>query len=420
MSKKIAIQGELGAYSHIAAENLYAGAEIKTCTTFEETFKQAYNDQNYKIVIPIENSLAGRVADIHYLLPKYKLQIHGEYFQTVEHNLLCKQDATIDDIKYVRSHAQAIGQCQNIINKRKFKSIVSADTAGSAKELAEGKDKSIAAIASELSAKIYNLKILEKNIEDEKGNVTRFLIMGKKIEQPEFKSNKNYITSCIFRVKSEPSALYKCLGGFATNQVNLTKLESFSVKNTFDQANFYLDLEGHLEQPGVKKALELNIKPKFVPFCYVPKEILEAVTLNNPYKRDYLMEDCKRLFNDLNIDLVSEIPADCNWPSVHAAWSEVNKEDKGLEFMLKIFEARFKKGLNVGDKNIITNICNEISISSEFVLSAMDNEDIDKDLKSLTKIMRELKVFGVPTFIYKKERFWGQDRLHYLKDKLNN
>ena len=119
--KKIAIQGELGAYSHIAAENLYAGAEIKTCTTFEETFKQAYNDQNYKIVIPIENSLAGRVADIHYLLPKYKLQIHGEYFQTVEHNLLCKQDATIDDIKYVRSHAQAIGQCQNIINKRKFK-----------------------------------------------------------------------------------------------------------------------------------------------------------------------------------------------------------------------------------------------------------------------------------------------------------
>ncbi len=256
MSKKIAIQGELGAYSHIAAENLYAGAEIKTCATFEETFKQAYNDQNYKIVIPIENSLAGRVADIHYLLPKYKLQIHGEYFQIVEHNLLCKQDATIDDIKYVRSHAQAIGQCQNIINKRKFKSIVSADTAGSAKELAEGKDKSIAAIASELSAKIYNLKILEKNIEDEKGNVTRFLIMGKKIEQPEFKSNKNYITSCIFRVKSEPSALYKCLGGFATNQVNLTKLESFSVKNTFDQANFYLDLEGHLEQPGVKKALE--------------------------------------------------------------------------------------------------------------------------------------------------------------------
>ena len=257
MSKvKIAIQGELGAYSHLAAKKLYNVANIKTCSTFEETFKQAYNDSSYKIVIPIENSLAGRVADIHYLLPKYKLQIHGEYFLPVEHNLLGKPDATIKDIKYVRSHAQAISQCQNIILKKKFKSIISVDTAGSAKDLAEGKDKSIAAIASDLSAKMYNLKILEKNIEDEKGNVTRFLIMGKNIEQPEYTSNKKFITSCIFRVKSEASALYKCLGGFATNQVNLTKLESFSVKNTFDQANFYLDLEGHLEQTGVKKALE--------------------------------------------------------------------------------------------------------------------------------------------------------------------
>jgi prephenate dehydratase len=257
MSKiKVAIQGELGAYSHIAAEKLYKDADIKTCSTFEETFKQAYNDPKYKIVIPIENSLAGRVADIHYLLPKYKLQIHGEYFLPVEHNLLGRPEATIKDIKYVRSHAQAIGQCQNIIVKRKFKPIISVDTAGSAKDLAEGKDKSIAAIASDLSAKMYNLKILEKNIEDEKGNVTRFLIMGKNIEQPEYTGNKKFITSCIFRVKSEPSALYKCLGGFATNQVNLTKLESFSVKNTFEQANFYLDLEGHLEQTGVKKALE--------------------------------------------------------------------------------------------------------------------------------------------------------------------
>jgi len=253
---KIAIQGELGAYSHIAVENLFKDFEIKTCTTFEETFKQAYNDPSCKIVIPIENSLAGRVADIHYLLPKYKLQIHGEYFLNVEHNLLCKPEATLQDIKSVRSHAQAISQCQNMINKKNFKSIISADTAGSAKELSEGNDKSIAAIASELSAKIYKLKILEKNIEDEKGNVTRFLIMGKNIEQPEFTNKKNFITSCIFRVKSEPSALYKCLGGFATNQVNLAKLESFSVKNTFDQANFYLDINGHLEQPGVKKALE--------------------------------------------------------------------------------------------------------------------------------------------------------------------
>ena len=253
---KIGIQGELGAYSHIAANKLYKDSEIKTCTTFEETFKQAHQDEECKIIIPIENSLAGRVADIHHLLPKYKLQIHGEYFLNVEHNLLCKPEATIKDIKYVRSHAQAIGQCQNIINKKNFKSIISADTAGSAKDLAEGDDKSIAAIASELSAQIYKLKILEKNIEDEKGNVTRFLIMGKNVEQPEFKSEKKYITSCIFRLKSEPSALYKCLGGFATNQINLTKLESFSVKNTFDQTNFYLDLEGHIDEKSVQKSLE--------------------------------------------------------------------------------------------------------------------------------------------------------------------
>ena len=170
--------------------------------------------------------------------------------------MLGKPEATIDDIKYVRSHAQAISQCQKIISKNNFKTIISVDTAGSAKDLAQGEDKTIAAIASDLSAKMYNLKILQKNIEDDKGNVTRFLIMGKNIEQPDYDKNKKYITSCIFRVKSEPSALYKCLGGFATNQVNLTKLESFSVKNTFDQANFYLDIEGHLEEFGVKKALE--------------------------------------------------------------------------------------------------------------------------------------------------------------------
>ena len=232
--EKIAIQGELGAYSHIASNELFGNVDVKTCLTFEEAFKVAYDDENFKIIIPIENSLAGRVADIHYLLPKYKLQIHAEHFQKVEHNLICKHESNLQDIKYVRSHAQAIGQCQNIINKNKFKTIVSADTAGSAKDLSQGSDKSIAAIASKLSAKIYNLKILEENIEDEKGNVTRFLIMGKKVQQPDFESKKKFITTCIFRLKSEPAALYKCLGGFATNQVNLTKLESFSVKNTLN------------------------------------------------------------------------------------------------------------------------------------------------------------------------------------------
>ena len=166
---RIAFQGELGAYSHIACNEVFPGAEIKTCSTFEETFKLAFENHSYKIIIPIENSLAGRVADIHYLLPKYKLQIHSEHFQRVEHNLIVKQDAKLEDIKFVRSHSQAIGQCQNLINELNLKTIVSADTAGSAKDLSEGKDKTIAAIASGLSSQIYNLKILKKNIEDEQG-----------------------------------------------------------------------------------------------------------------------------------------------------------------------------------------------------------------------------------------------------------
>ena len=253
---KVAFQGELGAYSHIAINELFENPEIKTCATFEETFKVAFENDDFKIVIPLENSLAGRVADIHYLLPKYKLQIHAEHFQKVEHNLLAKENAKLEDIKYVRSHSQAIGQCQKIIMEKRYKTIISADTAGSAKELSDGNDNSIAAIASKLSAQIYKLKILKENIEDEKGNVTRFLVMGKNVQQPDFKKEKKYITTCIFRLKSEPAALYKSLGGFATNQVNMTKLESFSVKNTFAQTNFYLDFEGHLEEKPVQNALE--------------------------------------------------------------------------------------------------------------------------------------------------------------------
>ena len=253
---KIAFQGEKGAYSHIACEEIFNDIEIKNCATFEEVFKVTFEDESIKAIIPLENSLAGRVADIHHLLIKYKLQIYAEHFQTVEHCLLCKKDVELKDIKYVRSHAQAIGQCQEIIKKNNFKTIISADTAGSAKDLAESKDNFIAAIASELAAKTYDLKILKKNIEDESGNVTRFLVMGKNVNQPEFEKNKKYITTCIFRLKSEPSALYKSLGGFAASQINLTKLESFSVKNTFDQANFYLDLEGHIEEKAVQKSLE--------------------------------------------------------------------------------------------------------------------------------------------------------------------
>ncbi len=257
MSKKIkvAFQGEKGAYSHLACLEVFPDAEAIGCSTFEEAFQLARDNSEYKIMIPIENSLAGRVADIHYLIPKYKLKIHAEHFQKVSHNLLGIKGTKVKDIKTVRSHAQAIGQCRKIIAENNFQTIISADTAGSAKYISEKNDKSESAIASQLAAKIYNLEVLKSNIEDESGNVTRFFVMGKDSKYPESK-NKKYITSCIFKLKSIPAALYKALGGFATNGVNLCKLESFSVKNTFDQVNFYIDIEGHIEDPSLQKALE--------------------------------------------------------------------------------------------------------------------------------------------------------------------
>ena len=252
---KIAFQGEKGAYSHLACLEIFPDIDVVACKTFEEAFKLASNDSSYKIVIPIENSLAGRVADIHYLIPKYKLQIHAEHFQNVAHNLLGIKGATIKDIKTVRSHSHAIDQCKKVIFENNLKPIVSADTAGSAKFISDKNDISESAIASQLAAKIYNLEILKRNVEDESGNVTRFFIMGKDTKHPEYKEKK-YITSCIFKLKSIPAALYKALGGFATNGGNLCKLESFSIKNTFDQVNFYIDIEGHIENSSLQKALE--------------------------------------------------------------------------------------------------------------------------------------------------------------------
>jgi len=252
---KVAFQGEKGAYSHLACLEIFPNADVIACSTFEEAFQLAKDNSEYKIVIPIENSLAGRVADIHYLIPKYKLQIHAEHFQKVTHNLLGIKGSKLKDIKTVRSHSQAIGQCSKMISENKIKPIVSADTAGSAKFISEKKDKTDSAIASDLAAKTYGLEIIKSNVEDEVGNVTRFFIMGKDSKHPELK-NKKYITSCIFKLKSIPAALYKALGGFATNGVNLCKLESFSVKNTFDQVNFYIDIEGHIEDPSLQKALE--------------------------------------------------------------------------------------------------------------------------------------------------------------------
>ena len=252
---KILYQGNEGAYSQLAAKEIFPDAELISCKTFEECFKKSSNDESLRTIIPIENSIAGRVADIQYLMNKYKLQIYAEHFQEIKHNLMILNDNEMKNVKSVRSHSQAISQCQKLINLNKFEPIIAADTAGSAKYISEKKLKNEAAIASELAAKIYNLKIVKKNIEDNKSNVTRFLIMGKKKLHPELE-NKNYITSCIFKVKDKPAALYKCLGGFATNNVNLSKLESFSDQNSFEQYLFICDMYGHIEDPKIQKSLE--------------------------------------------------------------------------------------------------------------------------------------------------------------------
>ena len=252
---KIVYQGSPGAYSHLAAKKIYPEYEPISQNTFEECFNLCLKNEDYRTIIPVENSIAGRVADIQYLINKYKLQIYAEHFQSITHNLMILPNSNMQKISSVRSHTQAISQCQKVITENKLEPIIAADTAGSAKYISENKIENEAAIASELAAEIYNLTIVKKNIEDNKGNVTRFLIMGSKASHPEFKK-KNYITSCIFKVKNKPAALYKCLGGFASNGVNITKLESYVHPQGFDVAQFYIDFEGHPENFSVKLALE--------------------------------------------------------------------------------------------------------------------------------------------------------------------
>jgi len=252
---KILYQGTEGAYSQLAAIEVYPKATTVSCKTFEECFKNCVDDENLKTIIPVENSIAGRVADIQYLMNKYKLQIYAEHFHKVSHNLMSLPGVNIKDLKSVRSHSQAISQCQKIIMENNLEPIIAADTAGSAKFISDNLKKDEAAIASSLAAKIYKLNILKNNIEDDNKNVTRFLIMGKKADHPEF-DKKKYITSCIFKVKDKPAALYKCLGGFATNNISLSKLESFSDQSSFEQYLFLCDIVGHIEDLGVQKSLE--------------------------------------------------------------------------------------------------------------------------------------------------------------------
>lgn len=253
--KKIAFQGELGAYSHLACIEAAPDHNPVACRTFESAMEQVNASECHLAMIPIENSVAGRVADIHYLLGGYDLKIYSEHFQEINHQLMVKPGASLDTIKNVRSHSMAIGQCNAAIKKYNLDVIIMADTAGSAKFISEQGTTEDSAIASTLAADTYGLDIVDTNIQDMKNNTTRFLIMSKDLQQ-ERKENLSYLTSCIFEVKSVPSALYKALGGFATNGVNLTKLESFIVDGDFNKAQFYIDLDGHAEDQSVKGALE--------------------------------------------------------------------------------------------------------------------------------------------------------------------
>lgn len=251
---KIYFQGTFGAYSHLAALSLYPKAEIIPCKTFDECFIKASTEAESKIIIPESNRITGNIG-IEYLIFKYRLNIYAEHFQKIEHNLLGIPGSKLSEIKDVYSHAQALSQCSEFIKTKSLIEHIRADTAGSAEMISKNKDKSQAAIASSLSAEIYGLEILKKNIENETGNLTRFLIMGKNISQPEF-TNKKYITSFLFKLKSKPAALYQSLGGFAINGVNLTKLQSYPERNSFDTFFFLCDLDGHIEDKKVQKSLE--------------------------------------------------------------------------------------------------------------------------------------------------------------------
>ena len=251
---KILYQGSPGAYSHLAAKELYPNAEIVACKTFDECFRKAEEDKTLKIIIPESNRITGNIG-IEYLIFKHRLNIYAEYFQKIEHNLLVLPGIKLKDVNNVYSHAQALSQCSEFIKKNNLNENVRADTAGSAALIAKNKIKNDGAIASKLSAEIYKLDIVASNIENEKGNVTRFLIMGKTISQPDLEKGK-YITSFLFKLKSKPAALYQSLGGFAINGVNLTKLQSFPETNSFSSYFFLCDLDGHIDDPRIQKSLE--------------------------------------------------------------------------------------------------------------------------------------------------------------------
>ncbi len=255
MKKVISYQGEPGANSHIACLDVYPDWEPLPCASFEDAFAAIIDGTADLGMIPIENSIAGRVADIHHFLPQAGLHIIGEYFLPIHFQLLALPEADLSTIRSVYSHVHALGQCRKIIRELGLKAVVTGDTAGSAREVAEWKDPTRASLAPALAANIYGLKTLATDVEDEKHNTTRFIILSK---TPKWlpQGEPHPVTTFLFRVRNVPAALYKALGGFATNGVNMSKLESYMVDGEFAATQFLADVDGHPEDPPLRRALE--------------------------------------------------------------------------------------------------------------------------------------------------------------------
>ena len=254
-SRKIAFQGVPGAYSHMACQLVKPDMEAVACASFEDMLTQVQEGHAALAMVPVENSTAGRVADIHHLLPQSGLHIIGEHFQRVNHHLLAPRGSHIENLKTVHSHAQGLAQCRQQIRQLGLTPIMHADTAGAAKDVAAAGDPSVAAVASRLAAQIYDLEIIIDSLEDDKKNTTRFLIMAADPIVPEI-GDVPMITTLVFQLRSVPAALYKALGGFATNGINLTKLESYLRPGVSERAQFYMDVEGHIDEPAMRLAME--------------------------------------------------------------------------------------------------------------------------------------------------------------------
>ena len=253
---KIAFQGELGANSHIACQEVYPDLEPMPCPTFEDVFQAAASGEAQLAMIPVENSIAGRVADIHHLLPTSPLQIIAEHFMPIRFQLMGLKGSSLQQIKAAHSHIMGLGQCRNFLRARGILARTSSDTAGAAREVRDLGDPTQAAIAPRLAAEVYGLDILAENIEDAAHNTTRFVIMSREASMPDRGDGKGWVTAFVFRVRNVPSALYKAMGGFATNGVNMTKLESYQIGGSFSATQFYAEVEGHPDDAPLQRALE--------------------------------------------------------------------------------------------------------------------------------------------------------------------